>query len=512
MGEVNPAQNNRFGPQDPARPDHGLLPEPANFEAEQVLLGSLLYDNDLVWQVQEFIDERGFFNPCHGRIFLAIKEVAGRGERADEITLKQYFDLDNGLEEVGGAAYLGDLVAMSVPSALALNYARILQDLSHRRRLKQIGDHMAQLAADSPVHLSASDQAAQGMQALLDLVEVDKSRESHIGDAGRRFLENLQHQLQDPDGKKRDAVYTGYDEIDMLSGGFDRRKIYLFAGRPGMGKSALVANIGDNIARQHHQHLAASRAGRGPGEVVFFNFEMEDTQLAARLLCWDARIDNAKLRSRQGQPGALTMEDFEALNQAEAARRDLPFHLVDAAGFTVAKMRALLMRMKMQAEARGSHIGTVIVDYFGLIQHPDSRLDVYTRASENSRMLTQMAKDLDIVLIVACQLNRNLESRQNKRPILSDLRDTGVLEQDATGVFFVYREEIYIRNEKPDEADMVAIGLWEERLLASLGKAEIIAGKMRDGQTGTIDTHYLGRFWRFLDDQDRTTLHDGELF
>lgn len=450
---------------------------PHNFEAEQALLGAVLVNNRLMDQVTEYLQPEHFAHPSHQRIYWAIGELIGRGQKASPITLKGAFDQDGGLDSIGGSAYLARLAA-SASTANAGEYGRLVFELWQRRAAIEIGQRLMDQAYDMDpgrtpkIILEAHDQ---------DLTKLIS--EGTIGEGPKHISVAIDEALQKIDAAANHSgavvgVTTGLNALDGLLGGLQPSDLILLAARPSMGKTTLAVCMA----------ISAARAGKGVG---FFSLEMGQAQVAMTILAAQTGISASAMKM-----GRVNTNDFGRLVNASRSMKDLPFWLDDTPSLTVAALRARARSLK-----RRFGISLIGVDYLQLMR-PDTRSSKgrYEDVTDISSGLKGIAKELQVPLVALSQLSRQVEQRTDKRPNLSDLRDSGALEQDADVVMFLYRDEYYLAREKPPpHATSQQRNDWHTAMDACQGQAEIIVAKQRTGPIDTIRTQYEQATSKFSD-------------
>lgn len=479
---------------DTAGEDVAYKPLPSNLEAEQALLGALLINNSAVEKVSGYLFAEHFYEPVHGRIYEAIVKLAEKGQIADPIKLKPYFEDDPALEDVGGTSYIVRL-ASSAPTVFnPEDYAQTIYDLALRRDLIEIGEKMMLTAYDSPIDSSASDQIELAEQDLFQLAELGASRGGF-----RRFsaslkdaLENITIAKKDPDALS--GVTTGLKGMNEKLGGFHKSDLIILAGRPAMGKTALATNMAFAAAQRYLNDQAAGQdMDKSKGAVVgFFSLEMSADQLANRILAERSGISSEKLRR-----GQIRETQFRDVVRAVHELEEVPLFIDDTPALNIAALRTRARRLK-----RLENLGMIVVDYLQLLHGTGRGTSGESRVqeiSEITRGLKNLAKELDVPVLALSQLSRQVEHRDNKRPQLSDLRESGTIEQDADIVMFVYREEYYHEKDKPSDEASEAFAKWVAKSESIYGVAEVIIGKQRHGPTGMIKLHFEKEVTRFTD-------------
>lgn len=474
---------------------------PHNIEAEQALLGAILVNNDALAKVQDFLEPHHFFEPVHGRIYEAALRLIDRGQLASPVTLKSFFERDEALADVGGAQYLARLAGSAVTILNAEDYGRTIYDLGIRRELIGIGEEMVLTAYDSPIHAEAAGQIEDAEQKLFDLAERGR-RDTGFKTFSRTAAEAVgMIELAFKRDGKLSGVTTGFRAVNDKLGGLHKSDLLILAGRPAMGKTALATNIGFNAALAYVRSLEEGiEPAASEGAVVgFFSLEMSAEQLATRILAERARIPSEDLRR-----GRLNNEQFRSIARVAQELERLPFFIDDTPQLTISALRTRARRLKRQ-----HNLGLVIVDYLQLLRGsgtsgrgPENRVQ---EISEITRGLKGLAKELDVPVLALSQLSRTVEQREDKRPQLSDLRESGSIEQDADVVSFVFREEYYHQMREPamGTAEHEA---WQAKGEAIHGLAEYIIGKQRHGPTGTVRLYFERETTRFSDLADDSYL------
>jgi replicative DNA helicase len=475
---------------------------PQNIEAEAALLGALMIDNRLVEDVQLRLKPDHFFEPLHGRIYESILKLTDRNMIANPVTLRPMFEGDEGMKEVGGAAYLAQLTGSGAALIGAKDFAQQIYDLALLRALIGVGRDLVEGALDTSEEVAPLAQIERAETELYKVAEEGgaEGKAKSFGEATKLAVEMAERALNS--GGHLSGITTGLDALNSKIGGMHRSDLIIVAGRPGMGKSALATNIAFAAAQRSQREAEDGiEAGKGAGAAVaLFSLEMSSDQLATRILAEQSNISSENLRM-----GKISQQEFRELARAAAELQSLPLYIDDTPGLTIAALRTRARRLKRQ---RG--IGCVVVDYLQLLQGTgkggnDNRVQ---EISEISRGLKTLAKELNVPVMALSQLSRAVEQRENKRPQLADLRESGSIEQDADIVMFIYREEYYLSFQKPTEAtegagddskDVAAFLAWQEAMNKKYGLAELIVAKQRHGATGTVDLHFEARFTRFSD-------------
>jgi replicative DNA helicase len=463
---------------------------PHSVEAEQALLGALLHNNLAFERVAEFLRPEHFSDPTHGRIYEAISQLIMRNHIADPITLKEYFDRENALAEVGGGHYLAELAASVVSIINTEDYGRKIHDFYLRRQLVDVGEGIVNDAHTYDLDIAATDQIEIAEKKLFDLASVGQQERGL-----ETFSSALKQALVSAEvAYKRDShvvgVTTGFKKVDECLGGFHPSDLVIVAGRPSMGKTALTTNFAFNAAR------VALEKNEG-GAVAFFSLEMSAEQLANRILGQESGLSSDLIRR-----GDIGKSDFPKLVEVSNRLNSLPFYIDDTPGLSVPALRTRARRLKRQGG-----LGLIIIDYLQLLSSPGKRAaeNRVLELSEITRNLKALAKELHVPVIACSQLSRSVEQRDDKRPQLADLRESGSIEQDADVVMFVYREEYYLSRKKPTGSDD-KIAEWEKAMGSVANIAEVIIAKQRHGPIGTVQLHFEGRLTKFSDLAEQTYL------
>ncbi|NNM76609.1 replicative DNA helicase [Sphingomonas sp. ID1715] len=471
---------------------------PHNIEAEAALLGALMIDNRLVEDVQLKLKAEHFYEPIHGRIYDAILKLVDRNMVANPVTLKPMFDGDEGMKELGGPAYLAQLTGSGAALIGARDFAEQVYDLALLRELVGVGREMVENALDTSESVDPKSQIEQAEVALYRVAEQGGEQGGTKSFLQATRLAVAQAEKAQNSGGHISGVTTGLEDVNHRTGGLQRSDLLILAGRPGMGKTSLATNIAFNAAQRWRRDL---QDGIDPAKslgspVAFFSLEMSADQLATRILAEQSGVVGSKIRS-----GSLSRDEFNQFARAAAELEDLPLFIDDTPGLTIAALRTRARRMK-----RKHGIGLIIVDYLQLLtgggkNSGDNRVQ---EISEISRGLKTLAKELNVPVMALSQLSRQVEQREDKRPQLSDLRESGSIEQDADIVLFVYREEYYVaaREPKGDSQDgktAEAYNAWVQEMQDAFQKAELIIAKQRHGATGKVRLKFESSITKFSD-------------
>lgn len=474
------------------KPDITTLPQ--NLEAEQALLGAILANNKAFEKVSEFLKPQHFADPVHAKIFEVMSKLITRGHIADVITLKNYFEQEGSLNEVGGAKYLVKLADSATPLTNAEYYAQFIYDKYLRRELISTGFDIVNDASKEDIDSDASAQIEAAEKRLFELSNQGDINGGFV-DFSDALISSLGHieEAYQKEGKIS-GLPTALDALDNKTGGLNNSDLIIIAGRPAMGKTALATNMAYNVAEymMHAKDLDEKSKG-----VAFFSLEMSADQLATRILSTVTQTNGHKMRT-----GELDNAEFTRIAAAVRELEKLPLYIDDTPGLNINTIRTRARRLK-----RNKGLGLIVIDYIQLIMGTGSKKTEGNRVqelSEISRGLKILAKELNVPVIALSQLNRGVEQRDDKRPVMSDLRESGSIEQDADIVMFVYRENYYIQNEEPQQKASETpehlqkrIEEWEARVRATANIGEVIIGKQRHGPTGTVQLFWNGDFAQF---------------
>jgi replicative DNA helicase len=470
---------------------------PHNIEAEQALLGAILVNNEAHDRVSGFLKEEHFFDPLHAQIYETAAKLIGNGKQATAVTLKTFFDhhepIDAGLTV---PMYLGRLATHATTIINAKDYGQTVYDLAIRRQLITLGEDMVNQAYDTPVDFPPETQISDAESKLFALAETGKFGQGFQGfnDALRTAVEMANQAYQRDGGLS--GISTGLRDLDNKMGGLQRSDLIILAGRPSMGKTALVTNIAFNVAKMRYQSILDNpdldkESTEHDGAIVaFFSLEMSAEQLATRILSEQASIQSEKIRR-----GMIDEAEFKRLVTVSQDMAAIPLYIDQTGGITIAQLAARARKLKRQ-----KGLGLLIVDYLQLLagSSKSSQANRVQEITEITTGLKALAKELEVPIIALSQLSRQVEQREDKRPQLSDLRESGSIEQDADVVMFVYREEYYLERIKPAENDP-KFQEWQQKYATAAGKAEAILGKQRHGPVGTVQLAFEGAYTRFSD-------------
>jgi replicative DNA helicase len=463
---------------------------PQNIEAEQSLIGSILFDNKVMEDLPTNFASRHFFDPLHSSIFEACISLTDNGRLADPVTLKGYLKDDVSLRDIDIEQYLLDLREGTLSLSKAKFYADEIRNCYVRRSLIRIGDDLIDRSINPSIEISPDQEISNTEEQLYNLAEKDQVNSGPID--FKTVLGKATNQINEAYQRKGSlsGVDTGFSGLNRQLGGLNKSDLLVLAGRPAMGKTALATNIGFNAAKTSKEENNQS--------VLIFSLEMSAEQLAQRILAEQSTIDSHKLRN-----GDISEKEFSDLVSTQNEIMNLPFFIDDTPAISVGQIASRARRLK-----RTNGLALIIIDYIQLIQGTKAS-EAQGRVQEVSsitRGLKSLAKELDVPILALSQLSRAVEQREDKRPILADLRESGSIEQDADVVMFVYREEYYLDKSEPTQRDNEnqesfneRFLRWQDRRNLAEGKAEIIISKQRHGPTGIIQVQFEAKYTRFMD-------------
>ena len=455
--------------------------QPSNIEAEQALLGSILVNNDIIDEISTIINPTSFYDPAHTKIYEVIEALNNKGMIANPITLKNYFEKDNMLDEVGGTEYLVKLTRFSGSTKQAIDYAKVIHEMYLRRELVLISNNL------SSETLNSKEQNAEKIienteKSLFDLAERGSFSQSFL-----KFNQALDQTIEMATlAMKNDkgivGVPTGLTDLDEKLGGLHKSDLVILAGRPSMGKTALATNIAYHAA----QNILSKQE---KSSVAFFSLEMSSEQLSTRILSEQARIKSDDIRR-----GKVTEEEINRYIETSRNIYNLPLFIDETPAITIATLSNRARRIK-----RLFGVSLVVVDYIQLMRSASNRTDNRVQEiSEITQGLKALAKELNVPILALSQLSRAVEQRDDKQPQLADLRESGSIEQDADVVMFVYREAYYLERKMPKQGS-IEYAEWQSKMSDVHGLADIILGKQRHGPTGTIKVEFEGIYTKFKD-------------
>ena len=471
MKEIKPLQNNLENKQ------------PSNLEAEQALLGSILVNNDIIDEISTLVNSNIFYDPAHVKIYEVIESLNNKGMIANPITLKNFFEKDNMLAEVGGTEYLVKLTRFSGSVKQAVDYGKIIHEMYLRRELVQISD---KLSSDT-LNANSQEQNAENIiesteKSLFDLAERGSFSQSFLkfNQALDQTIEMATLAMKNDQGIV--GVPTGLTDLDEKLGGLHKSDLIILAGRPSMGKTALATNIAYNAA----QNILKKQEG---SSIAFFSLEMSSEQLSTRILSEQARIKSDDIRR-----GKVTEEEINRYIETSRNIYNLPLFIDETPAITIATLSNRARRIK-----RLFGLSLVVVDYIQLMRSSSNKNEGRVQEiSEITQGLKALAKELSVPVLALSQLSRAVEQRDDKQPQLADLRESGSIEQDADVVMFVYREAYYLERKQP-KLGSIEHAEWQSKMNDVNGLADIILGKQRHGPTGTIKVEFEGIYTKFKD-------------
>jgi replicative DNA helicase len=462
---------------------------PCNVEAEQSLLGALLVNNEALQYIGDQLKAEHFYEPLHQRIFEAIHKFHDKGLIANPVTLKHYFDQDQALSDIGGGGYLAKLAAAAITVINVSDYAHMIYDLALKRQLVAIGEEVVNTAYEHKIDIPASSQIEQAEQKLFTL---------SLEGSGDRGFRSIRHSVVNAIKQAEHAIKhtgvvgitTGLIEMDKMLGGLQRSDLLILAGRPSMGKTALAVNIAYNACLS----LVKDAQTKGiplkeAGSVGFFSLEMSAEQLSTRMLSSASKLNSSKIIN-----GRITSEEFAHLVRTSNEMSAMPFYIDDTPALTISGLRTRARRLK-----RMHNLKVLVVDYLQLVRGSSamSQNNRVQEVSEITQGLKAIAKELDIPVVALSQLSRAVEQREDKRPLLSDLRESGSIEQDADVVMFIYREEYYLGRSEPSMDDGAKYSKWQEDMNRVMNVAEVIIAKHRNGPIGNVKLRFDANLTQF---------------
>jgi replicative DNA helicase len=476
--------------QPPSEPPSRVLPH--NIEVEQELLGAILINNEALYRVSDFLEPDHFFETIHQRIFELARSLIRAGKPATPTTLKTFLPGELDIAGLSLNQYLARLVAGATTIINAEDFGQTIYNLSIRRALITIGGDIINLAHDAPVDATPASHIEDAERKLYEIAETGRYESGFKNfEKALTTAVDMTAAAYQRDGKLS-GLSTGLRDLDAKLGGLQASDLVVLAGRPGMGKTALATNIAYNVAKAWRGDVRADgHMGTVNGGIVgFFSLEMSAEQLATRIISEQTGISSSKMRR-----GDIDDSLFEKIKDRVIEIQHLPLFIDETGGVSVAQLAARARRLKRQ---RG--LDLIVIDYIQLMQG-STRRAMEGRVQEVTEITTNLkalAKELKVPILALSQLSRQVESREDKHPQLSDLRESGSIEQDADVVMFVYREEYYLMNKEP-RPGTIEHEKWQADMEAVLGKAEVIIGKQRHGPTGTVNLQFNAEVTRFAD-------------
>ena len=455
---------------------------PSNIEAEQSLIGSVLVNNDIIDEISNIVNSGKFFDPVHRKIYEVIENLNNKGMIANPITLKNYFENDSGLAEVGGVDYLIKLTRFSSSIKQSVDYAKLIHEMYVKRELILISDGISDQAKDDQIDKTGENIIEDAEKSLFDLAERGNFSQTFL-----KFNQAVDQTIEMATlAMKREhgivGVPTGLTDLDEKLGGLHKSDLIIIAGRPSMGKTALATNIAYHASKNLQEN-------NEKGSVAFFSLEMSSEQLSTRILSEQARISSSEIRT-----GKASEETLNRYIETSRNIYDLPLYIDETPAIAISTLSNRARRIK-----RLFGLKLIVVDYIQLMKTNTNRMDGRVQEiSEITQGLKALAKELNVPVVALSQLSRAVEQRDDKIPQLSDLRESGSIEQDADVVVFVYREQYYLEKKEPKQGS-IEHAEWQSKMSDIHGLANLIIGKHRHGSTGTIHVEFEGMFTKFKD-------------
>jgi len=456
---------------------------PCNIEAEQAVIGSILVSNDIYDEISPLVDSQKFFDPIHGKIYEIIENLIAKGLLANPITLKNHFENNEGLKELGGQEYLIKITKFSTSVKQAIDYANIVQEMHVRRELIKISESVLHEASNNNEVSNSGEEIIQNTEkSLFDLAERGHFNQSFMKfeNALKQTIEMAKSAYQNDEGIV--GVPTGLTDLDARLGGMHKQDLIIIAGRPSMGKTALATNIAFHAAKNIEKKGTKST-------VAFFSLEMSSEQLSTRILSEQSRI-----RSNDIRRGKVSEKEFEQFIETSKNIFELPLYIDETPAITIAAISNRARRIK-----RLFGLELIVVDYIQLMR--SGRKMEFNRVQEISEItqgLKALAKELNVPVLALSQLSRQVEQRDDKRPQLSDLRESGSIEQDADVVMFVFREAYYLERKEPTLGS-IEHAEWQQKMDEISSLAEIMISKQRHGPTGNVKVEFEAMYTKFKD-------------
>ena len=455
---------------------------PSNIDAEQALLGSVLVNNDILDEVASIINFKEFYDPIHSKIYEMIEKLHNKGMIANPITLKTPFEKEESLSEFGGTEYLVKLTRLSSSTKQSIDYAKIIHEKFVKRELYKISENLSENAIDEKTEISGEDIIQNTEKLLFDLAERGTFNQSFLKfeQALNQTIEMATNAMKSDQGIV--GIPTGLKDLDERLGGLHKSDLVIIAGRPSMGKTALATNIAYYAAKKNLENQQKS-------SIAFFSLEMSSEQLATRIISEQSRIKSNDIRR-----GKVSEDEFNRLIETSRNIHQLPLIIDETPAITISTLSNRARRIK-----RLFGLNLIVVDYIQLMTTGSRRYDGRVQEiSEITQGLKALAKELNVPVLALSQLSRAVEQRDDKKPQLSDLRESGSIEQDADVVMFVFREEYYLMGKEP-KLNTVEHAEWQSKMNEILGEADIIIGKQRHGPTGNVKVEFEGMYTKFKD-------------
>ena len=459
---------------------------PCNIEAEQALIGSILVSNEIYDEVSSIIDKQKFFDPIHIKIFDTIEKLISKGLLANPITLKNFFENNEGLKELGGQDYLIKITKYSTSVKQTIDYANIVHEMHVRRELIKISEFIENEASANESTSSGEEMIQNTEKYLFDLAERGHFNRSFLKfeNALKQTIEMAKSAYQNEEGIV--GVPTGLTDLDSRLGGLHKQDLIIIAGRPSMGKTALATNIAFHAAKNIEKKGLKST-------VAFFSLEMSSEQLATRILSEQSRI-----RSNDIRRGKVSEKEFEQFIETSKNIFELPLYIDETPAITISAISNRSRRIK-----RLFGLDLIVIDYIQLMRTGGKKdWGRVQEISEITQGLKALAKELNVPVLALSQLSRQVEQRDDKKPQLSDLRESGSIEQDADVVMFVYREAYYLERKEPTLGS-IEHAEWQQKMNDISSLAEIMIGKQRHGPTGNVRVEFEAMYTKFKDLENR---------
>ena len=455
---------------------------PKNIEAEQTILGSILANNEIFDEITDQLDESYFFDPIHQKIYKIIANLISKGLLANPVTIKNFFNSKEELIEIGGIDYLVKLTKVSTTKNQIKYYSQLLSDLYIRRQLINISEETLEESKNKDLEISGTNILENTERKLFEIAERGEFQRSFVTfkDALKETIDMATAAYKNDQGIV--GVPSGLTDLDDRLGGLHKQDLLIIAGRPSMGKTALATNIAFNASLNIKKNNLKT-------SVAFFSLEMSSEQLSTRILSEQSRIKSNDIRR-----GKINLDDFERFIEASKNLEMLPLHIDDTPSITISALSNRARRLK-----RKEGLDLIVIDYIQLMKSSGYRNESRVlEIAEITQGLKALAKELDVPVLALSQLSRQVEQREDKKPQLSDLRESGSIEQDADVVMFVFREQYYLEKQepKPGTAEHVE---WQEKMSQIHNEAEILIGKQRHGPTGVIKLEFESAFTKFKD-------------
>lgn len=438
---------------------------PQNIEAEEAVIGAILVNPSVITKVVEFITSESFYKPAHRYVYEAMLQLFNQNERIDIVSVSDVLNLNSKLELIGGRAFINDLSYKTITTSNIEYYAKIVQEKAVKRALINAGSEIVSFGYD----LNPTDESLDHAERLIFEIASKKATKdmSHVRDLVLSTYEKIEHRYNHRD--ELTGVPTGFYDLDTMTNGLQRSDLIILAARPSMGKTAFALNIVQNVAI------------KAKVPVAVFSLEMSKEQLVQRMLCSEAEVDSQKIRT-----GNMQRKDWDVLAHAMNEFAEAPIYIDDTGGCTLTDIRAKCRRLKMEEK----DLGLIVIDYLQLMEGVGKEERIQ-QISAISRGLKTLARELDVPVIALSQLSRAVEQRKDRRPMLSDLRESGAIEQDADIVMFIYRDEYYENQNREDGGDAPS------PQADNKGKAEIIIAKQRNGPVGSVNLLFQGSITKF---------------